>query len=83
MNAASALGWTPRAVTERAVALLDALGLPGAAGRDELAAAWPFVSSDKKRSGDAIRLPVVTKVGEARLERVRLTDLRKALLPPA
>jgi shikimate kinase/3-dehydroquinate synthase len=83
MHAASALGWTPRAVTERAAALLGALGLPVAAGRDELAAAWPFVSSDKKRSGDAIRLPVVTKVGEAHLERVRLTDLREALLPPA
>jgi 3-dehydroquinate synthetase len=80
MRAASALGWTPAAVTARATALLAALGLPVAVGREELAASWPFVFSDKKRAGDSIRLPVVTHVGEARLEKIRLTDLRDAVL---
>jgi shikimate kinase/3-dehydroquinate synthase len=80
MRAASALGWTPPAVTERAIALLGALGLPVAVGHDDLAAAWPFVFSDKKRSGDSVRLPVVTQAGEARLEKVRVADLRTAVL---
>jgi len=80
LRATTALGWTPAAVADRAVALLAALGLPVAAGHEEIAAAWPFVSSDKKRRGEAVRLPVVTGVGTAHLERVRLTDLRDAVL---
>jgi len=80
MRATTALGWTPEAVTDRAATLLGTLGLPVVAEREELAAAWPFVSSDKKRSGDSVRLPVVTGAGEAHLERVRLTDLRDAVL---
>jgi shikimate kinase/3-dehydroquinate synthase len=80
MRATAALGWTPAELTDRAAALLGALGLPAMAGHGELAAAWPFVSSDKKRSGDSVRLPVVTGVGESRLERVRLADLKDAVL---
>jgi len=80
LRAATALGWTPPGVTDRAISLLAALGLPVAPARDELAAAWPFVSSDKKRSGDLVRLPVVVETGNAQLRRVRLTDLRDAVL---
>jgi shikimate kinase/3-dehydroquinate synthase len=80
MRAATALGWTPADVTERATTLLAALGLPVASGHDEIVAAWPFVSSDKKRSGDTVRLPVVTGVGDARVERIGLAALRDALL---
>jgi 3-dehydroquinate synthetase len=59
---------------------LGSLGLPVTVGRGEVAAAWPFVFSDKKRSGESIRWPVVTGVGEARLEKVRLAELRDAVL---
>jgi shikimate kinase/3-dehydroquinate synthase len=80
MRATTALGWTPAEVTDRTAALFGALGLAPTAGQGELAAAWSFVSSDKKRSGDSVRLPVVTGVGESRLERVRLADLKRAVL---
>jgi shikimate kinase/3-dehydroquinate synthase len=80
MRATAALGWTPPALAERATALFTSLGLPTAVRRDEVAAAWPFVSSDKKRTRDFVRLPVVTAAGEAHVERVRLTELRDAVL---
>jgi shikimate kinase/3-dehydroquinate synthase len=80
MQATAALGWTPASVVERATALLAALGLPTRVERSELVAAWPFVASDKKRDRDAVRLPVVTAPGEARIERVSFGTLRDATL---
>jgi shikimate kinase/3-dehydroquinate synthase len=80
LRATAALGWTPAALVERTSALLASLGLPTAVSRDEVAAAWPFVSSDKKRTRDSVRLPVVTGAGEAHVERVRLTELKEAVL---
>jgi 3-dehydroquinate synthetase len=80
LRATEALGWTPAHLAERAAALFDALGLPTAVAHDEIAASWPFVVSDKKRSRDALRLPVVTRPGEAHVERVRLAELRGAIL---
>jgi shikimate kinase/3-dehydroquinate synthase len=75
------LGWTPPDLAPRARALLGALGLPVDVARAELAASWPFVASDKKRAGGAVRLPVVTAAGACRLERVPLRALHDALLP--
>jgi shikimate kinase/3-dehydroquinate synthase len=80
LRATEVLGWTPAHVAERAAALFGALGLPTAVGQDEIAASWPFVESDKKRSRDTLRLPVVTRAGEAHVERVRLAELRRAIL---
>ena len=72
MRATAALGWTPPALVERGAALFAALGLPTRVDRAELAASWPFVASDKKRSRDAVRLPVVTAPGKSTSPRVEL-----------
>jgi shikimate kinase/3-dehydroquinate synthase len=81
LAATARLGWTPAPLVDRARALLSALGLPARVDRGELAASWPFVGSDKKRAGGAVRLPVVTGAGECHVERVRLEALRGAVLP--
>jgi shikimate kinase/3-dehydroquinate synthase len=80
MRATVALGWTPAELARRGEALFAALGLPTHVEHAELVAAWPFVASDKKRDRDAVRLPVVTGAGEARLERVAFGTLREAAL---
>jgi shikimate kinase / 3-dehydroquinate synthase len=82
MRATAGLGWTPPALVERSTALFAALGLPTRVDRAELTASWPFVGSDKKRSGDSVRLPVVTAPGMARVARVELSALRGAVLGP-
>jgi hypothetical protein len=46
-----------------------------------LAAAWPYVAADKKRAGGTLRFPVVAAPGEARVERIRLEALHRAVLP--
>ncbi len=80
MEATARLGWTPPALVARARDLLSALALPTKVDRAELAAAWKYVSSDKKRVGDSVRLPTVTGAGVAKVERVPLTALRTAVL---
>ena len=80
MRATAALGWTPPELVERGAALFASLGLPTHVDQAELAASWPFVASDKKRSRDAMRLPVVTAAGQSRVARVELTALRSAVL---
>ncbi len=80
MRATAALGWTPRGLVERSAALFAALGLPTHVDRAELAASWPFVASDKKRSRDAMSLPVVTGPGRSHVARVELAALREAVL---
>jgi shikimate kinase / 3-dehydroquinate synthase len=80
MRATAALGWTAPDLVERGAALFAALGLPTRVDRAELAASWPFVASDKKRSRDAVRLPVVTGPGKSHVARVELLALREAML---
>jgi len=80
MQATASLGWTPVSLVERARALLAALGLPSSVARAELEAAWPYVGSDKKRTRDAVRLPVVVGPGASHVERVGLAALRGAVL---
>jgi shikimate kinase/3-dehydroquinate synthase len=81
LAATARLGWTPPALVDRARALVAALGLPSEVSRAELAASWPFVGADKKRSGASVRLPVVSAPGECRVEAVRLTALHGAVFP--
>jgi shikimate kinase/3-dehydroquinate synthase len=80
MRATAALGWTPAPLVARAERVMAALRLPTTVGREELAAAWPFVAADKKRTRDQVRLPVVTACGVAHVERVPLATLRDAVL---
>ncbi len=79
LEAGVALGWTPPALVDRTRALFAALALPARVDRDELGASLPLVASDKKRSRGALRMPIVTAAGHARLERVTVDALRRAL----
>lgn len=79
MRATVALGWTPAPLLERARLLFGSLGLPTRVEASEIAASWSLVGADKKRASGALKLPVVSGPGEARLERVGLEALRKAV----
>jgi len=76
-------GLTPRGTSARARALLSRFGLPVEVDAGELAGAWPFVASDKKRAGDAVKLPIVEDVGRARVEKIPLAELRAYFLSAA
>ena len=80
MKATARLGWTPPDLVDRAADLFAALGLPVLAPPSDVAASWPFVANDKKRAGDAVRLPVVTAAGSSHVERINLAQLKDALL---
>ncbi|MDP9000647.1 MAG: 3-dehydroquinate synthase, partial [Myxococcota bacterium] len=79
MQATAAFGWTPPSLVERAAVLLRALGLPTQVAMSEVAAAWPFVGADKKRTRDAVRLVVVSSAGVSRVQPVALAELQSAL----
>ena len=81
LRATAAMGLSPALLVERTERLLSALGLPTRLDAPELAAAWPFVASDKKRGQGALRLPVVVGPGKGVVQRVTVHDLRSALLP--
>lgn len=80
LRATATLGWTPPPLVERAERLFASLHLPTRVDDAELAGAWPFVESDKKRGQGALRLPIVSAAGKARVERVTLAALRTAVL---
>jgi shikimate kinase / 3-dehydroquinate synthase len=61
------LGRTPRALTERTLAVLGALGLPTRLDPAEVAAAVPLLGHDKKRSGATLRFVVARDVGDVEL----------------
>lgn len=79
LAATERLGKTPPGTSERAAALLTRFGLPTTATMSDLAAAWPYVMTDKKRAKSAVRLPIVTGWGEAHVEPVELDVLKDAL----
>jgi shikimate kinase/3-dehydroquinate synthase len=79
LSATARLGWTSPDLVDRARALLSSLGLPTDVARDELRASWVHVSSDKKRAGTSLRLPIVEAPGDSRIERVRLSALQEAV----
>jgi shikimate kinase / 3-dehydroquinate synthase len=81
LAACERLGFTPAGTAARAATLFVRLGLPTTAEAAELAAAWPFVMSDKKRAATSLKLPVVTAPGQGAVVRVELALLRDALLP--
>jgi shikimate kinase/3-dehydroquinate synthase len=80
LAAAERLGLTDGKVLEAARPLLHALGLPTQAGPSELAEAWIHASKDKKRAGNEIDWPIVTRIGEGRVVRIDLDTLRRAIL---
>ena len=81
MRASAALGFTSKALVEAAPRRsFRRSACPPRSKHAELAASWPFVASDKKRVHEAVRIPVVTGPGQARLEKVSLEALRRALV---
>jgi shikimate kinase/3-dehydroquinate synthase len=80
LSATERLGFTPAGTAARAAALLARFGLPVTAPDADVRAAWPYVASDKKRARSALKLPVVTGPGAARVEKVELTVLGRALV---
>lgn len=81
LAAAERLGFTPAGTSARAAALFAKLGLPTTVDPAVVAAAWPYVMSDKKRTLSAVKLPVVTAPGEGRVERVEIEALRAVIAP--
>ena len=79
LEACERLGHTPAGTAQRAARIFEALGLPTRATREDLAASWPFVASDKKRTASAVKLPVVARVGAGAVIKVELDILRDAL----
>ena len=80
LAATERLGLTPAGTAARARALFERLALPTDATAADLAAAWPFVLSDKKRAATTLKLPVVTTVGAGAVESVEIEALRAAVL---
>ncbi len=83
MRAMSLLGWTPPSLVERARRLLEGLGLPTQVTAAEIVASWPYVGSDKKRTGESVRMVVVTAPGSSHVKRVPLVELRAAVFRSA
>ena len=80
MRACEVLGLTPKGLSARAAGLLSAHGLPTDASHADIEASWSYVLTDKKRAANGVKLPIVTSLGEGRVERVALDRLREALL---
>jgi 3-dehydroquinate synthetase len=79
LAAAERLGLSPRGMSERAAVLFARCRLPTGVSHDDLVKAWPYVLSDKKRAGAKLKWPIVTALGEGRVERIELSALRDAL----
>jgi len=79
LRAMANMGKLDRAVVDRTEALLTRLTLPTSVTRRELETAWPLVFTDKKRAGSAVKLPVVSAVGRATVERVSFAAFKAAL----
>jgi shikimate kinase/3-dehydroquinate synthase len=80
LAAAERLGLSPSGTSARAKRLFERLALPTDAPATDLAAAWPFVLSDKKRAATTLKLPVVTAVGAGTVQVVEIDALRRAVL---
>jgi shikimate kinase/3-dehydroquinate synthase len=81
LRATAAMGRTPKDLVERARSLFAELGLATETPAGEVSTSWRFVSGDKKREGNQIKLPIVTAPGASHVERVPLTELKAAVLP--
>lgn len=80
LEAAARLGLGDPTLASRAAALLALFDLPTTVATSDLAAAWPFVMTDKKRVASAVKLPVVSMPGQGRVERVAIDELGRAVL---
>jgi shikimate kinase/3-dehydroquinate synthase len=76
---AEVLGSAPQGTAARVEALVERLGLQTRVPPAELLAAWPYVTSDKKRARGSLRLPLLSGVGVAAVMPLSLRDLASAL----
>ena len=74
------LGATPATVTQRTVALLEAVGLPTRVDARTLAEATELIGHDKKRSGSKVRFVVAREVGRVETVPLRLDQLKSEVL---
>ncbi len=79
VRAAERLSGATSGLADRVRALLARLDLPTDVSDAEIAAAWPFLGQDKKRTGATVALPLVCRVGASRVESVSLRALAGAL----
>ena len=70
------LGQTSRALSERVIRLLEALGLPTSLSNEPLAQAAELIGHDKKRAGKKLRFVVARDPGRVELVDVDLAELR-------
>lgn len=80
LAAAEKLGFTPAGTAAKAASLFERFALPSRAEASDVAGAWPFVMTDKKRTKSSLHLPVVTAPGEGRVEQVAIDVLRDVVL---
>ena len=83
LAATERLGLTPPGIAARTKALFERLALPTSGTAEDLAAAWPFVMSDKKRAATTLKLPVVTAVGAGSVARIEIDAFRRAVVVAA
>jgi len=71
------LGETPRALTDRVVALLTRLGLPSDLAGEPVAEAAALLGHDKKRAGSKLRFVLAREVGSVSLADLDLADVSR------
>jgi shikimate kinase/3-dehydroquinate synthase len=69
------LGHTPPDLVARVRRVCSAAGLPTDASAEDLLASRAYFTTDKKRSGGALNVPIVRSPGDARVERIPLDAL--------
>ena len=82
LQTSHALGLTPADLVSRARGLFERLKLPVDVAAGELASAWGFVASDKKRRAASLLFPVITAPGVAEVRSISLASFKEAALAP-
>lgn len=77
LRVGEALGETPKSLTERAVRLLGAVGLPVDLAREPVAEAAKLIGLDKKRSGSNVRFVIAKEPGNVVLRDLPLGELER------
>lgn len=80
LQTSHALGMTPLDLVSRARRLFERLNLPVSVAPGELASAWGFVASDKKRRASSLLFPAVTAPGVAEVRSISLVSFKEAAL---
>ena len=80
LETSHALGITPADLVSRARTLFGRLKLPVDVAPGELASAWGFVASDKKRRAASLLFPAITAPGVSEVRSISLSSFKEAAL---